>query len=104
MSGPGQKAAMRRSACGRDEGDVVEHGAVADVDDERVPGRAFFGSEDAGDGVGVEGVGSEAVDGLGGEGDGAAAAEDCGGASDVAGSVAQALGAEFFGCAPIIWS
>ena len=64
-------------------GYLVEHGAVADVDDEGVPVGAVFGEEDFGDCVGVERVGSEAVDGFGGEGYGAAVAEDLGGAGDV---------------------
>ena len=58
----------------------------------RVPVGAVFGGEDAGYGVGVEGVGSEAVDGFGGEGDGAAVAKNFGGAGDVFEDVAEALG------------
>ncbi len=49
----------------RQKGDVIEAG---DVDDERVVGGPVLGREDMRDGVGVEGVGAEAVDGLGGEG------------------------------------
>ena len=35
----------------RDDGDLIEHGAVADVDDDGVPAGALFGGEDAGYGV-----------------------------------------------------
>ena len=38
-----------------------------DVDDDGVEGGAFFGHENFGDGVSVEGVGGESVDGFCGE-------------------------------------
>ncbi len=42
---------------------------VREMDDERVEGRAFLGCEDAGDGLGIEGIRPQPVDGLGREGD-----------------------------------
>ena len=46
------------------------------MDDDRVPGGPLFGGKDAGDGLGREGVGAEAVDGFSGQGDQAAGAQD----------------------------
>ena len=60
---------------------------VGDVDDERVPGGALLGDEDAGYGVGVESVGAKAVDGFRGEGYGFSGSQDRGGAGHVGGIV-----------------
>lgn len=49
-------------------------GFVGDVDDEGVGGGAAFDGVDFFDGVGVGGIGAEAIDGFGGEGDEAAVA------------------------------
>lgn len=71
----------------REIGDeVAQHGVAigwaGDVDDDGVPCGTLLGSEDAGDGGGVEGVGAEAVDRLCRQGDEAAAAKDVRSLSD----------------------
>lgn len=50
-------------------GDAVDVAYRSDMHDERVETRPGFRVEDASHGLGVEGVGSEAVDGFRGEGD-----------------------------------
>ena len=74
-----------------DDGYLVEHGTVADVDDDGGPAGAFLGGEDAGYGVGVESVGSEAIDGFGREGHGASAAKNFRGVDDVFAGRCEAL-------------
>ena len=50
------------------DGDAVQLRNVGDVNDQRVGAGPALGREDARDGVGIEGVGSQAVNGLGGQG------------------------------------
>ena len=89
---PGPEGGDERLGLLRNDGDIVEHGAIADVDDNGIPVGPFFGSEDASYSIGVEGVGSEAVDGFGGEGYGASVAKNCGGVGDAFLCCGEALG------------
>jgi len=68
-----------------DRGDERKLVCGGKMDDERVPGGALLGYEDAGDSVWIQRIGSEAVDGLGGEGDEATGSEEFGGAGDIIG-------------------
>jgi hypothetical protein len=63
--------------------DLGQHGAVGDVDDQRIPVRALFRHEDLLDCLGRERACAQAVDGFRGKSDGSAFAEDLGGALDV---------------------
>ena len=75
VSGPGQKRAelfgQRRELDQR-----FGHREIGDVDDQRIEARAALGLVDLEHGVGIGGVGAEAVDGLGREGDELAGAQD----------------------------
>ena len=69
VSGPGQNAAASLRCLGPVGDARAGHVDAADVDDQRVDRGPPLGLEDPGDGLGVGGVGAQAVDGLGGEGD-----------------------------------
>jgi hypothetical protein len=57
---------------GIEDADAIGHGAIGDVDDQRVEARAALGLVDARHGLPAGGVGGEPVDGLGGQRDGLA--------------------------------
>ena len=69
MSGPGPEGGDQPAGGVGDVGhDLVEHGigvdGAGDVNDDRVPGRALLGGEDAGYRGGIEGIRAETVDRL----------------------------------------
>ena len=81
VNGPGQKAFIRpRTAGAIFRHEMIQHRILmdwaGDVHNDRIPRGALFGCENAGDGVGIESIGAEAVDGFGGQGDQAAGTKD----------------------------
>ena len=80
-----------RSGQRRELGDGFGHREIGAVDDQRIEARAALGLVDLEDGVGIGGVGAEAVDGLGGERDDAAGTQDCGEVRDFARLCADVL-------------
>jgi len=61
-------------------GECLGHDHSGDVDNHRIPGGAFLGGKDAGDGVAVESMGAEAVDRFCGQSDEAAGHKNAAGA------------------------
>ena len=70
VSGPGQKALHELNGKVRHRFHYRHHLlAVADMHDQWVAERTLFGSKNAGDGFGIQGIGSQPINGLGGESD-----------------------------------